>query len=276
MAKKIVNIFLLTCVVGSLPIMGFILPKYKVKTPVVSTHMESVLQLNASNLNGAWRMVALHGKNGNKLPAADVMKIITNKHFTIAYYDQKGKKFVGTEGGTYTVDNGKLIEVLEFNTLDSTKVGSSATYSYNLKNNKLHISGNKDGVKTEEVWEKAEQKNNQSSPLAGAWRITGRLTPEGEMVTLQRGPRKTIKILSDNRFQWIAINTQTKQFFGTGGGTYRAEGGKYTENIEFFSRDPNRVGAKLSFDFEIKNNNWHHSGLSSTGNKVDEVWGKED
>ena len=28
--------------------------------------------------------------------------------------------------------------------------------------------------------------------------------------------------------------------------------GKYTENIEFFSRDNNRVGASLSFDYEIK------------------------
>ena len=43
-----------------------------------------------------------------------------------------------------------------------------------------------------------------------------------------------MKILTGSRFQWIAYNTETKQFFGTGGGSYTAKNGVYTENIEFF------------------------------------------
>ncbi len=85
-------------------------------------------------------------------------------------------------------------------------------------------------------------------------------------------PRKTMKILSGTRFQWIAYNTETKQFMGTGGGTYTTEDGTYTETIKFFSRDDSKVGRDLPFNYELINGNWHHSGLSSKGDPIHEIW----
>jgi hypothetical protein len=81
-----------------------------------------------------------------------------------------------------------------------------------------------------------------------------------------------MKILSGKRFQWIAYNSETGEFFGTGGGTYTTRRGKYTENIEFFSRDNDRVGASLQFDYDLKDGDWHHSGKSSRGNPIYEIW----
>ena len=70
----------------------------------------------------------------------------------------------------------------------------------------------------------------------------------------------------------VAFNSKTKEFYGTGGGEYSAENGKYTENIQFFSRDNSRVGASLGFDFELKDGEWHHSGKSSKGDPIYEIW----
>ena len=81
-----------------------------------------------------------------------------------------------------------------------------------------------------------------------------------------------MKMLSGTRFQWIAYNTETKQFMGTGGGTYTTVDGKYTENIEFFSRDDSRVGASLEFDFSFVDGNWYHKGFSSKGDPMHEIW----
>ena len=81
-----------------------------------------------------------------------------------------------------------------------------------------------------------------------------------------------MKILSSSRFQWIAYNTATGKFSGTGGGSYTAENGVYTEHIEFFSRDDSRVGAQLSFEYEVIENEWHHSGKSSKGKPIYEIW----
>jgi len=85
-------------------------------------------------------------------------------------------------------------------------------------------------------------------------------------------PRKTMKILSGTRFQWIAYNTETKEFKGTGGGTYTTIDGKYTEQIEFFSRDDAKVGLRLQFDFAVKDGKWQHQGLSSKGAPIHEIW----
>jgi hypothetical protein len=92
------------------------------------------------------------------------------------------------------------------------------------------------------------------------------------VTTITPGNRRTVKILGGGRFQWIAFNSASKEFSGTGGGTYTAEDGKYIENIEFFSRDSRRVGASLEFDYEVKDGEWHHKGESSKGDPIYEIW----
>jgi len=114
--------------------------------------------------------------------------------------------------------------------------------------------------------------NGTPGKLQGAWLMSGRIRDVKEQTRDTSGPRKTMKILSGTRFQWIAYNTDTKEFMGTGGGTYTTIDGTYTENIEFFSRDNSRVGASLSFQYEVKENEWHHRGLSSKGKPIYEIW----
>ena len=46
-------------------------------------------------------------------------------------------------------------------------------------------------------------------------------------------PRKTMKVLIDGFFQWIAFNTETFKFSGSGGGEYATVEGKYIENIHY-------------------------------------------
>ena len=83
-----------------------------------------------------------------------------------------------------------------------------------------------------------------------------------------------MKILSGTRFQWIAYNTETKKFMGTGGGTYTTKDGKYSENIEFFSKDNSKAGLSLKFDYELLDGKWHHKGFSSKGDPIHEIWSK--
>jgi hypothetical protein len=99
---------------------------------------------------------------------------------------------------------------------------------------------------------------------------------DGNIQKRTPGARKTMKILSGSRFQWIAYNNETKEFIGTGGGTYTTKEGKYSETIEFFSRDNNRVGATLEFDFSLIEGDWRHSGKSSKGDPIDEIWSKRE
>lgn len=224
---------------------------------------------NQAALVGAWRLVR------STDPARQVpnsVKIVAENSYSFGDYDLNQKRFIGAGGGTFAVSEGRYTETVEYDTRDSTRVGSSLAYGFNLAGNTLRLTTQQGGRQVEETWERMDAGN---SPLAGAWRIRERETQPGQMSVMQRGPRKTIKWLSGTRFQWAAINTETKQFFGTGGGTYTLQDGKYTEHIEFFSRDNSRVGASLTFDYEVKDGDWHHRGKSSTGNPIYEVWALE-
>lgn len=184
--------------------------------------------------------------------------------YSCTKYDVTNKVFSYTKGGTYVIAGNELQLKLAFHTAEKEKVGTTETALVVVKDQtmKLTVDGAEENYK---------RMDDGKSALAGHWLITGRMI-NGSLQTITPGARRTIKLLTGTRFQWIAINSETKEFFGTGGGTYTFENGKYTEHIEFFSRDSTRVGASLSFDGKVEGNNWHHSGLSSKGEPINEVW----
>jgi hypothetical protein len=198
--------------------------------------------------------------------------LATANYFVYSAYNVEAKQFIFTAGGSYNSTENSVTLHYEFDSSDSTAVGRSLTLQIKyISADEMEVSdesGNKN------VW-KHQSKGAGDSPLAGHWRFHGRINEAGEVSTMQRGPRKTIKMLIGNRFHWAAINTETKQFFGCGGGTFTTVDGKYTENIEYFSRDGSRVGASLPFNFELKDGLWHHSGLSSKGDPIKEIWARD-
>lgn len=185
--------------------------------------------------------------------------------FSVAIFNVADKQFTGTYGGKYTVSNNQLTEKIEYDTQNPENVGTERVVKIRLDKQALTLSGGTAGKFT-------RLDNGTPGKLAGAWLITGRLNG-GELQPMTPGARRTMKILSGTRFQWIAYNVDTKEVSGTGGGTYTTADGKYTEHIEFFSRDASRVGSTLSFDFSIpKDGEWRHQGKSSKGDPLDEVW----
>ena len=216
-------------------------------------------QIRIMDLTGAW-------ERGTDLR---MTKIVAGQHFAVAIYDVKDKKFVGAAGGKWKLDGKHLAETFEFHSLNPGMVGKETVTPIELKNNQLNLMVSDQ----KEEWTKID--DGSPGELSGAWLITGKMDND-QMRVMTPGARRTMKILSGTRFQWIAYNIETKEFSGTGGGTYTTENGKYTENILFFSRDNNRVGSKLQFDFSLEDGNWRHKGMSSNGNPINEVWTKRE
>ncbi len=158
-----------------------------------------------------------------------------------------------------------MTEVAEFNSEDPEKIGLEVSFDIEWNGpDKMRIVGM-------DTWSTRVDSGGPGE-LAGAWLITGRKR-NGDLQSINPlRSRKTMKILSGTRFQWIAYDVETKSFKGTGGGTYTTIDGKYTENIEFFSRDNNRVGASLEFNYELKDGDWQHSGKNSRGEPMFEIW----
>ncbi|MAR15904.1 MAG: membrane or secreted protein [Flammeovirgaceae bacterium] len=192
------------------------------------------------------------------------LRIYSDKYFSSTKYNLESKEFISTMGGLYSLED-VYYEVLEFNSKDSSKVGDTIFYS----NIKIKMKNDSGSMKIDG---KEFSKNTDENNLSGSWLMSG-IERRGEMRMRDvNRPRKTMKILAGNRFQWIAYDISKKGFYGTGGGTYTAVDGKYVENIDFFSRDSNTVGKSLEFDFEIKDGDWHHKGFSSKGDPKYEIW----
>ncbi|MBC6996193.1 hypothetical protein QWY85_20935 [Neolewinella lacunae] len=221
-------------------------------------------QSAATKFLGAWESDFVDGQGRN----SKLSMIIADGYLSMAAYNPEDGDFIATLGGSWRADWEKFSITYEFDSSDSLQVGGVATMPYQLTGDVLIFNQDK-------VWTRVD--DNAPGALAGAWEIIGRMQGETlqDLSARRSGPRKTMKILSGTRFQWIAYNTETRQFMGTGGGRYTTdENGLYIEKIEFFSRDASRVGQQLSFDFALKNGDWVHRGLSSKGVPIHEVWGK--
>lgn len=211
-----------------------------------------------NEITGAWM---------NESGSVNNLLLLQDGYLTLTQYDPKEKKFFYSKGGKYKIDNGKLSLNCEFSSANKEEVGKTFQYRISRNGNELKVQGNGTTTTFKFI-------DSSSTALSGCWRINGRKNENGEMYAMNLQPRRTLKILTGSRFQWMAINVETGQFSATGGGTYTFKDGKYTEHIEFFSRDSSRIGKSLTFDGEIKDDLWHHSGSSSKGAPIYETWVK--
>ncbi len=221
--------------------------------------------VSGQNLNGAWKLIS---QNGKPVTEQEFIKIYQDDYFAFGVKNLADNSFIGAGGGPFKYEGGKYSETLDFFTLIPSQVGTTTPFKIEWNGNRVTLSADTANGMLVETWERL---SDSKDDLTGNWVITGRKRDD-QISRSTPGARRTIKILSGGRFQWVAFNSETKEFSGTGGGTYTAVNGKYTENITFFSRDNSRVGASLGFDFKVIDGEWHHSGLSSTGAPIYEIW----
>lgn len=189
--------------------------------------------------------------------------VIGEDYLVHSVYQEKPANFIRTYGGYYEHADGLLHLSLEFKSDFNEEDSRDLEIKYELQNNKLNfLNEGLEFVKAPEL----------KQDLDGYWLFATRGPDTGQERRGDDKPRKTLKVLADGTFQWIAYHTETFKFSGTGGGKYTANDGNYTESIEFFSRDNSRAGAELKFQYERKGSDWHHTGKNSRGEPMYEIW----
>ena len=219
-----------------------------------------VTNTNAQSFIGAWERNHT-SENGEELKS---VVIFSDGYQAISTYESKSGKFINSNGGTWELMGDTMTEKVEFDTNNPDRVGSEVTFKVKITETTMSIVG------TDMEFQRID--DGLPGDLKGAWLMAGRVRDGKKQLRNTSGPRKTMKLLSGKRFQWIAYNTESKKFMGTGGGTYTTKNGVYSENIEFFSRDNSKSGIELEFEYEIIDNEWNHKGFSSKGDPLHEIW----
>ncbi len=236
---------------------------YKIK-PIVVLYLFilNCIYSYAQSPIGSWERY-YNDEDGNRIKS---VVIFSEKFQSIAMYNAKSGEFIYSNGGTWELNDNMITEKVEFDTANSERVGEILTFEVKITNDSLSL--------PDANWHFSKIDNGTPGELNGAWLMSGRYRNGVKQTRSTDRPRKTMKILSGKRFQWIAFDTDKKEFKGTGGGTYTTIDGKYSEKIEFFSRDNSRVGMDLEFNYNIDDGNWIHKGKTSKGDPLHEIWEK--
>lgn len=191
--------------------------------------------------------------------------LITDQLISVAVYNEKEKQFLYTWGGTYVLHNSQLQVQYEWSSNDSNLVNTSSAIDFNIKRNKLNLGETLTGLE--------RSGGNQSEDLQGAWIISGNYI---DGVAKKRAnpflPRRTMKLIVGNYFQWVSYNVVTKKFFDAGGGKQSHAKGEYSEEIEYFTKTIASIGKKMTYNYTIEGDDWRHTGQKSTGGPLDECW----
>ena len=151
--------------------------------------------ISSQNIVGAWEMYST-SENGDKLKS---VVIFADGYQVVSVYNADTGKFVSTNGGTWKLDGDTMTEVIEFDTVEPDRVGSEVSFKVSITDQEIRVADNDMKLKRID--------NGTPGKLQGAWLMSGRIRDGKEQTRDINRPRKTMKILSGTRFQWIAYNT---------------------------------------------------------------------
>lgn len=219
----------------------------------------------SQTLNGAWRLI----EKAEQPVTNEVIKLYSNSYFTYASYEKDTGKFIEAGGGRYMYE---FFNYREHYDIDSTKPersGTTTNYKAVLEGDKLSITNLKTG--RVEVWEKFDEANNFE--MTTCWRIHEKQDEgDSDWRRIEYGPRKTLKMITNNRYQVLALNSETGKFVSSSGGTWSGENSTYTEQVEFFSKNQENVGRSLKFNRKYEYGLWYHTGRDTQGKVMMEKW----
>jgi hypothetical protein len=118
------------------------------------------------------------------------------------------------------------------------------------------------------VGNRTEESAPEAIKIIGSWKLVKARYGDGKMEEMKDG-ETAVKIFSATRWAAAFYNNSKKTYDGAGGGTYKLEGDKYTETIEYFSWDNASAGQTVVFTMKIENGMLHQYGtLEYKGNKA--------
>lgn len=224
---------------------------------------------NSNTLSGQWVNGVYEKTEKNDTSTQTSRLMIKDSYLILTTFNYAPASFNNTVGGILATEGKNFTVNLEFNSAIAKDSLKTLKGTFQLKGNRCMVVFD-NGKKLD-----LEKVTMEDQNFEGAFLMAGRVTDQGESRRRIDVPRITMKMLLDGHFQWIAFNKETFEFSGTGGGKYIADNtGAYIEQIEFFSRNSARVGAKLPFKYNIKGNDWFHQGNSSSGEPMHEIWTK--
>jgi len=120
----------------------------------------------------------------------------------------------------------------------------------------------------------AEKPAQDEGSHLGTWRLVSAKYGDAKEFSDVSNQEPHIKMLTADRFIWVIYNSKTKLISLSMGGSYRLQGDRYTETVEFFLPEGMKiyVGKEQVFTIRVEGDKLFQSGKLSDGEKIEEIW----
>jgi len=227
-------------------------------------------------LKGTWQMTAQQPQDGTEMQPVNftMVKIFGDRHFALVYYNEDDPSDFTSAGGTYEFNGSKLVERLDYGTLEDA-AGSTFTYQCKVNDNTYHQSGVMPGMGEngsdfiiEEDYKKIEggigEKKGQVD-VVGIWKLDKAAYGEAREAAPLSGGDQTLKFITPGHFYVVQYNPQSQKTDGFVFGTWEMKNGKYVETIKATSRGSEIIGMSIPYTFKAGKKSFMQDGMVNTG-----------
>ncbi len=192
-------------------------------------------------LIGAWS-----GQDSRDGRAIEVVVIFTAAHQVAVWFDPVDGEVVHTNGGLWSRSGTRVTEIVEFDSDNPGRVGSSVSFDVDLSDTELSIVGS--DMRLTRV------DGGDQGRLEGAWLLFERLEA-GRWIASESSLR-TVRLMSGERFQQVVYDPESGRLVSTLGGTYVTGRDELVETVEFRRSPPNAGGPQVRYSLRQDAGNW--------------------
>lgn len=111
-----------------------------------------------------------------------------------------------------------------------------------------------------------------SISILGTWQaVSYKYGSQSNFIDFPKNQRN-IKLITENYFTGVRLDTTTRKINRMAGGTYTLNGNVYTESIDFGLGMDLYLRQKQTFTIKVEGNIFLLSGSLSDGLKIEEIW----
>ncbi|HEV2207858.1 MAG TPA: hypothetical protein VG167_03735 [Verrucomicrobiae bacterium] len=119
-----------------------------------------------------------------------------------------------------------------------------------------------------------EKPQKDAASHLGTWQLVSTRYGDAKKFSDVSNQAPHIKMLTADHFIWVIYDSETKLISRSMGGSYRLQGGSYTETVEFFLPAGMKIylGKEQVFAIRVEGDKLFQSGKLSDGMKIEEIW----
>ncbi|MCB9272925.1 MAG: hypothetical protein H6564_02730 [Lewinellaceae bacterium] len=234
-------------------------------------------------LPGVWKMTAWLPTDSSAMVSPDFVqyKFYTGQHFIFLAYDEAADTLIMAGGGTYTAVKDTLTEDLSFTTWDSTNVGVTYTFNYQVKDGKFEQRGTmasttpgEPDFQLAEDYEYAGLSIDTAAAAgspSGLWRSTLAAYGDAEEPTELENGDVLYKLITPTHFYVVTFQPEEGRFRGMVFGTWEIRDGKYTEKIIVGTWEPGLAGLEIPYDYTVTDSKFEQKAVVTINGETGKI-----